>query len=594
MVPWIRQSQVNKKIHFQKRIQGDENYYLVKGTDYYVVTLFFVLSLVFVWPILKGIYMHGILDWDQHFFYHAVPRATILEHYQFPLWNPYHCGGNVLLANPQSSFLSPTFIFVLLFDVIPGLKVRILIQYIIGMYGMYILSRSLGMTTNGSLLSSSVFMLNGAYASNIVVGHTTFLPVVYIPWAFHYLLRGIEDIKYIPLSSMVLSIMIFEGGVYPFVFTCLFMGAFSFFKALQLKKIAPAGAFVFLLFLTFLLASIKLLPLIEFTSKNPLSREVGKGYTIDILLNALANPDLNTVDFHLKVSEDQASYWIEYFAYVGALPLILSIFGACVMLNSRWPLLLTTVLFLILSFGSNETFDLWDFIHPLPILSSFHVPSRCMMMVVFSLALYSGWALSWLEGYGTHMLVTWGVLIFVIIDLVLVNGPLYELGFIRYPPAILGRRSDTLIQWMGWGHYEYFLMNKGLVNCYERIHLPIRALPYQDEQYKGEVYYNGSIGRPEVISITPNELRYRVSVDRPTRLVVNQNYDPGWYSTGHDVVSHDGLISIDLDPNDEIVTLSYLPRSFLLGQLLSFLGLVFAALVYYDKLPNGRLLKKPT
>lgn len=81
-------------------IQGEEKYYTGKGNDSHVVLLFFVLSLVFVGPILKGMYMHGILDWDQHFFYHAVPRATLLEHHQFPLWNPYQCGGNILLANP--------------------------------------------------------------------------------------------------------------------------------------------------------------------------------------------------------------------------------------------------------------------------------------------------------------------------------------------------------------------------------------------------------------------------------------------------------------------------------------------------------------
>ncbi len=189
------------------------------------------------------------------------------------------------------------------------------------------------------------------------------------------------------------------------------------------------------------------------------------------------------------------------------------------------------------------------------------------------------------------MLATLGVLIFVIVDLVLVNGSMFELGFIRYPPALTGPRSETLVQWTGWGHYEYFLMNKGLVNCYERTHLPIRAVPYQDEQYYGEVYYIGSDGRPEVVSITPNELRYRVSVDRPTKMVVNQNYDPGWYSTAHDVVSFDGLLSVDIEPHDEVVTLSYLPRSFLLGQLLSFIGFVLAALVYRGKVPKEGLAR---
>ena len=72
--------------------------------------IFSLLSVVFCAPILHDIYMWGIHDWDQHFFYNAVPRKSLLKYHQFPLWNPYYCGGNVMLANPQSAFLSPLFI----------------------------------------------------------------------------------------------------------------------------------------------------------------------------------------------------------------------------------------------------------------------------------------------------------------------------------------------------------------------------------------------------------------------------------------------------------------------------------------------------
>ena len=63
-----------------------------------------------------------------------------LEFKQFPLWNPYYCGGNAMLANPQSSFLNPLFIFVLTFGEIIGLKLLIFIYLIIGLFGMFLLA----------------------------------------------------------------------------------------------------------------------------------------------------------------------------------------------------------------------------------------------------------------------------------------------------------------------------------------------------------------------------------------------------------------------------------------------------------------------
>ena len=62
----------------------------------------------------------GILDWNEHFLYHGVPYQSIIEHGQFPLWNPYSCGGNPMLANPQSRFLSPLFLIDLAFGVVVG------------------------------------------------------------------------------------------------------------------------------------------------------------------------------------------------------------------------------------------------------------------------------------------------------------------------------------------------------------------------------------------------------------------------------------------------------------------------------------------
>src|SRR3990167_557210 len=105
------------------------------------LTIFIILSLIILYPIFKNITYLGTGDWDQHFFYNAVPRKTILSFYQIPLWNPYYCGGNVLLAHPESVWLNPFFIFVLIFGEVIGLKIELFLHLILGMFGVFLLSK---------------------------------------------------------------------------------------------------------------------------------------------------------------------------------------------------------------------------------------------------------------------------------------------------------------------------------------------------------------------------------------------------------------------------------------------------------------------
>ena len=101
-----------------------------------VVLLLCAVALVFAAPVLSHLHNWGILDWDQHFFHHAVPRATILDHGEFPLWNPYNWSGVPLLANPESRVLAPTYSLTLLFGEVVGLKLEIVLSLVAGMLGV--------------------------------------------------------------------------------------------------------------------------------------------------------------------------------------------------------------------------------------------------------------------------------------------------------------------------------------------------------------------------------------------------------------------------------------------------------------------------
>ncbi len=61
----------------------------------------------------------------------------------------------------------------------------------------------------------------------------------------------------------------------------------------------------------------------------------------------------------------------------------------------------------------------------------------------------------------------------------------------------------------------------------------------------------------------------------PDVLVVNQNYDKNWKTFPPKMVkSHEGLISVEIDPSDRGIILYYLPYSFVFGVFSFFIGVL--------------------
>ena len=120
--------------------------------------IFVIISLIFVSPIFHNFDNIGIMDWDLRLFYNEVARTTVLEYKQFPFWNPYYCGGNIFLAHPESSFLSPLFVFILLFGTVYGLKIAIIIHLILGLFFMFLLCRYLKLNVYSSYLASFLYI----------------------------------------------------------------------------------------------------------------------------------------------------------------------------------------------------------------------------------------------------------------------------------------------------------------------------------------------------------------------------------------------------------------------------------------------------
>ena len=81
----------------------------------------------------------GVYDWDQHLFYYGVVLKNIVEYGQWPFWNPWYCGGNVMWQNPQVALLSPAYPLTAILSLQLAMKVNIVLHYWIGFVGMHVL-----------------------------------------------------------------------------------------------------------------------------------------------------------------------------------------------------------------------------------------------------------------------------------------------------------------------------------------------------------------------------------------------------------------------------------------------------------------------
>jgi len=86
----------------------------------------------------------GIWDWDYQCSLLEAARKSIVEYGQWPFWNPWLGGGHSLAGHPLGRTFNPSFVPVLVFGTLPGVKVDVVLYMMIGQLGAAHLLRRLG------------------------------------------------------------------------------------------------------------------------------------------------------------------------------------------------------------------------------------------------------------------------------------------------------------------------------------------------------------------------------------------------------------------------------------------------------------------
>lgn len=564
-----------------------------------------ILTILFAAPIVDDFIFWGQMDWDQFVSWNAIGRDSLLRFRQFPLWNPYVNGGNVLFAHPHSPFLSPFYIFVIIFGAYIGLKIQIFLYLFIGLLGMYALCRHYKLTPKASFFSAVLFMLNSVYALHVTEGHTEWLVMALLPWLFYFFLKSLQNVPYVIASVGVLSLILLNGSVDVFSIAVAFMLVYAAFKSFSVRSLRPLMVMSGILAGTALFCAVKLLPMLEFLHQFPRYTIDNSGTPWNILVRILLSRhqvayDLYYIDQTQKMGIQYL--WHEYGAYIGVIPLVMVICGMVKTFKSRWPFVCSGIVFLFIALGRNAPVNVWLLLHCFPFWDSQKVPSRYILGFMFVASLMAGYAFSYFEEwmnvlsvkkYRLFKYVPVLILLFVVCDLFAVNRPIFEHAFTIKPFAV--KREQAFIQRCrkavlfenGTSRssiYPVFLSNSGILEAYEVVKVKSEGVrAFGEEGYRGEVFLAGGRGDADVAFFSPNKVVINVQARQPDILVMNQNYYTGWrvLSAGpsYPAEPYDGMVSTPVPAGKAVYEFYYLPRSFLLGLAVS-LGCIVTASIY--------------
>jgi len=495
-----------------------------------------------------------------------------------------------LLANPQVAFPSLISLFTSSFGVIPGLKIAIWLHTFLGLWGMWLLTGYFGIKAPARLLASFIFMFNGTWVMHLAEGHMSWLAVAFLPFMFLAYLKSFEKKQWLFISAAIEGLMFYEGSTYVFAFCLLFICVYGLLRAVETRGWQPVLSVVFMNLLAALLCAPKLFPLLGLLSSNP--RVVGTGTSLHWY-------DYISIFIDRERSLDSFGVW-EYGTYIG-LTVVVFYLASLSLLKQHTALVLTSLFLLLISFGNFAKFAPWTILHKLPFWSYFQLPTRSLIVFDFTVALLIGLYLGRSNSNKWITFLVSIIAIYICIDLFLTNSRLFAeatkptiIAVFRLdgkkppPPTLYSVDQKTTTFWHSvpsthrpfsqirvpdlerfvhgaWSdQYLPLLQNKGVVDAYETILFNRNASAINDKDYRGEFYFKGK-GKVELLNWSPNKFVLHVNLQKDDRLVVNQNYWPGWHVSKGVLTRNEGLLAVDLPAGEYDISLRYLPTSFLIG-----------------------------
>ncbi len=549
------------------------------------LALFATLALSAAWPLLSTAAMlNEFRDAQVLGHYETAARDSVLHWHQAPLWDPFYCGGMYLLGTPQARFVSPTFLFTLLFGETRGEALTAFAMMIVGLEGTFRYARDRGASRFGALLAAPLFALSGIFAVSPGLGWIGFFGFELLPWLALGVRRALRRERMaIVLTAVAAAWCVGFGGTYAAPIAALWcafeVAEFVVRRArsdrlgmLSGVGVAAAGAG-----LAMALAAVRLWPIAQTLDDAP--RIIGgtPGNTWGILARMFFFPIQNDTDN----GEFYLGFWVLPAALLGLLRRRRSVGLAVAVVLCGW-----------LAFGYGARPSLFAALRELPLYTALRYPERFLIPLGLAAATLAGLGISLVEAYartpharvGRRRFVTLAAFTVASLAIVINVGPLVaqhalhaRARWLSPPPVAGDARPFHQARGSRWALAYYEPMQRGSLSCWEAYPVPQSPLLRGDLESEERVLEAGA-GTVTERSWSPNAIDLDVTLSRPATVAVNQNWHAGWRSSVGEVKSDHGLLTVALPEGTHTVSLRFEPRSATGGALVS---LVAAAVLLF-------------
>lgn len=555
-------------------------------------------------------------DWRYFEAMGEISRRAVLFYREAPLWNPYSCGGEVALANPQSLDAAPSFLLLLLFGTAPGYKLSLVLYTFLAMHGTFCLGRRLGLGSAGASLASLGFGLSGYLAMHFAQGHMTFVGIALFPYLLWSFDRALDEIEWIIPTGLFAAWIALLGGTFTPPMAAELLLLWAAMAAIGRRSLRPLGLLAVAGFVALCAGALRMFPVLEFVRDHPrpsFMRAQDTSWPWQLLADLVAWREHGPIPGR--------SYWAhEYAARLPwvLVPLALLALGA--LLVRRVPtalrqpgyrLAVVALVGFVLAMGNFSKLAPWSLLQRLPVLRDLRVPSRHLGLCVLALSLLAGLGWSSLSAWWQARRPQHERLRCALAALLLIacaadgrryTAERYEGVFTMALPVPAGPPPFFQIH-ASWQHFrENLISGRGTIRPAGARHAECdEEAPLQraDELDPGPVpqerLFDPSAGEIVASLWSPNKRVVTVDLRGPTALVVNGNWNEHWKSDKGRVTKVAGRLAVDLSqlpPGRHVVTLRYAPRSYFIGLAVSGLSLP-GLLLLFGLLRRRRGLSRP-